>query len=186
MQITKNSVETTAGRTEWFTRAVYVDTVTTPTGPSRLQASSVHFTPGARTAWHTHPNGQTIWVTEGVGLAQRRGDGRPRAAHLPALAGRDAGDAGRRRAGRPRRAGAGPRNADRRAGRPARPLGAQDRRPDRRATAKRVRARAALWGNVAVTQAYLTLSEVLGHVDFLLDRGEVREVEVGVVRYEKV
>jgi glyoxylase-like metal-dependent hydrolase (beta-lactamase superfamily II) len=43
----------------------------------------------------------------------------------------------------------------------------------------------ALWGNVAVTQAYLTLSEVLGHVDLLIDRGEVREVEVGgVIRYE--
>jgi glyoxylase-like metal-dependent hydrolase (beta-lactamase superfamily II) len=43
----------------------------------------------------------------------------------------------------------------------------------------------ALWGNVAVTQAYLTLSEVLGHVDLLLDRGEVREAEVGgVMRYE--
>jgi glyoxylase-like metal-dependent hydrolase (beta-lactamase superfamily II) len=43
----------------------------------------------------------------------------------------------------------------------------------------------ALWGNVAVTQAYLTLSEVLGHVDLLLDRGEVREQEVGgVVRFE--
>ena len=42
-----------------------------------------------------------------------------------------------------------------------------------------------LWGNVAVTQAFLTLSEVLGHVDLLLDRGEVREAEVGgVVRYE--
>ena len=38
-----------------------------------MQASSVHFTPGARTAWHTHPNGQTIYVLEGVGLAQRRG-----------------------------------------------------------------------------------------------------------------
>jgi quercetin dioxygenase-like cupin family protein len=35
--------------------------------------SNVHFTPGARTAWHTHPNGQTIFVTEGVGLAQHRG-----------------------------------------------------------------------------------------------------------------
>jgi glyoxylase-like metal-dependent hydrolase (beta-lactamase superfamily II) len=43
----------------------------------------------------------------------------------------------------------------------------------------------ALWGNVAVTQAYLTLSEVLGHADLLLDRGEIRETEVGgVVRYE--
>ena len=42
-----------------------------------------------------------------------------------------------------------------------------------------------LWGNVAVTQAYLTLSEVLGHVDLLLERGEVREAEVGgVIRYE--
>jgi glyoxylase-like metal-dependent hydrolase (beta-lactamase superfamily II) len=42
-----------------------------------------------------------------------------------------------------------------------------------------------LWGNVAVTQAYLTLSEVLGHVDLLLDRGEIREGEVGgVIRYE--
>jgi glyoxylase-like metal-dependent hydrolase (beta-lactamase superfamily II) len=44
-----------------------------------------------------------------------------------------------------------------------------------------------LWGNVAVTQAYLTLSEVLGHVDLLIDRGQVREVEVGgVIRYEGV
>jgi mannose-6-phosphate isomerase-like protein (cupin superfamily) len=33
----------------------------------------VHFTPGARTAWHTHPHGQTIWVTEGVGLCRREG-----------------------------------------------------------------------------------------------------------------
>jgi glyoxylase-like metal-dependent hydrolase (beta-lactamase superfamily II) len=42
-----------------------------------------------------------------------------------------------------------------------------------------------LWGNVAVTQAYLTLSEVLGHVDLLLDRGEIRETEIGgVIHYE--
>jgi len=73
MQITRNSVETMAGPIEWFTGKVYIDTVTTPSGKSRVQASSVHFTPGARTAWHTHPNGQTIYVTEGVGLAQRRG-----------------------------------------------------------------------------------------------------------------
>src|SRR5215207_9373292 len=74
MQITRNAIETMAGPSEWFTGAVYVDTVATPSGPSRLQASSVHFTPGARTAWHTHPNGQTIYVTEGIGLAQRRGE----------------------------------------------------------------------------------------------------------------
>jgi hypothetical protein len=42
-----------------------------------------------------------------------------------------------------------------------------------------------LWGNVAVTQAFLTLSEVLGHVDLLIERGEIRETETGgVIRYE--
>jgi quercetin dioxygenase-like cupin family protein len=73
MQITRNSLDTTPGPSEWFTGAVYIDTVATPSDPSRLSASSVHFTPGARTAWHTHPCGQTIYVTEGVGLCQRRG-----------------------------------------------------------------------------------------------------------------
>ena len=73
MQVTKNSIKTNAGPSAWFTGAVYVDTVAVPSGPSRLAASSVHFTPGARTAWHSHPNGQTIYVTEGTGLCQRRG-----------------------------------------------------------------------------------------------------------------
>jgi quercetin dioxygenase-like cupin family protein len=73
MQITRNSTETRPGPSEWFTGAVYVDTIAAPSNGSRVSASSVHFTPGARTAWHTHPNGQTIWVTEGVGLAQGRG-----------------------------------------------------------------------------------------------------------------
>jgi quercetin dioxygenase-like cupin family protein len=50
-----------------------VDSMATPSKTSRLSASSVHFTPGARTAWHTHPKGQTIFVTEGMGFAQRRG-----------------------------------------------------------------------------------------------------------------
>jgi quercetin dioxygenase-like cupin family protein len=73
MQITRNTGETRRGPSEWFTGEVYLDTVAAPSEESRLSASSVHFTPGARTAWHTHPNGQTIWVTEGVGLCQRRG-----------------------------------------------------------------------------------------------------------------
>src|SRR5438874_11777057 len=73
MQITRSSIDTTAGPSEWFTGSVYIDAVATPQGPSRLSASSVHFTPSARTAWHTHPNGQTVYVTEGVGLVQRRG-----------------------------------------------------------------------------------------------------------------
>ena len=52
---------------------VYLDPVATAAPPSRLTASSVHFTPGARTAWHTHPYGQTIYVTEGIGRCQREG-----------------------------------------------------------------------------------------------------------------
>ena len=73
MQITRNSVETGRGPSDWFTGDVYIDPVATPSGASRLSASSVHFTPGARTAWHTHPFGQTIYVTEGLGLCQKRG-----------------------------------------------------------------------------------------------------------------
>ena len=73
MEITKNALDTRAGPSEWFTGTVYIDAVAAPSGASRVSASSVHFTPGARTAWHTHPNGQTIYVTEGIGLAQRRG-----------------------------------------------------------------------------------------------------------------
>jgi quercetin dioxygenase-like cupin family protein len=74
LQITRNSVETNPGPSDWFTGSVFIDAVATPSGASRLSASSVHFTPGARTAWHTHPNGQTIYVLEGVGRAQSRGE----------------------------------------------------------------------------------------------------------------
>jgi len=73
VHITKNSLETNRGPSDWFTGAVYIDPVAAPSGSSHVSASSVHFTPGARTAWHTHPNGQTIFVLEGVGHAQRRG-----------------------------------------------------------------------------------------------------------------
>jgi quercetin dioxygenase-like cupin family protein len=73
MQITRNALETNIGPSDWFTGTVYIDTVATASAPSRLQAASVHFTPGARTAWHTHPYGQTIYVTEGIGRCQRRG-----------------------------------------------------------------------------------------------------------------
>jgi quercetin dioxygenase-like cupin family protein len=73
MQITRNDIDTTPGPSDWFTGAVYLDPVATPSAGARLSATSVHFAPGARTAWHTHPNGQTIYVLEGLGLAQRRG-----------------------------------------------------------------------------------------------------------------
>ncbi len=74
MRISRSSGEkTAAGPSDWFTGVVYIDPIATPSNGSRLNASSVHFTPGARTAWHRHPKGQTIYVTEGVGRVQRRG-----------------------------------------------------------------------------------------------------------------
>ena len=73
MEITRNNLETTAAPSESFTGDVYMDPVAVPSGPYRVAATNVRFTPGARTAWHTHPNGQTIYVLEGLGRAQRRG-----------------------------------------------------------------------------------------------------------------
>jgi quercetin dioxygenase-like cupin family protein len=73
MKITRTTVDTAKGPADWFTGDVYIDAVAQPSEQSRVSASAVHFTPGARTAWHTHPNGQTIFVLEGVGRCQRRG-----------------------------------------------------------------------------------------------------------------
>ena len=73
MQITRSGLDTAKGPDAWFTGDVYIDAVAAAPAPGRVQANLVHFTPGARTAWHAHPLGQTIFVTEGVGLAQRRG-----------------------------------------------------------------------------------------------------------------
>jgi quercetin dioxygenase-like cupin family protein len=73
MQITRNGTPTQHGPPDWFTGPVFLDAVAAPEDGARITASSVHFTPGARTAWHTHPNGQTIFVLEGLGRCQRRG-----------------------------------------------------------------------------------------------------------------
>src|SRR4051812_30301971 len=72
MQITRSANDTVKGPDDWFTGDVYVDTVAGAEA-SNVQAANVHFTPGARTAWHTHPHGQFIYVTEGVGRCQREG-----------------------------------------------------------------------------------------------------------------
>jgi len=64
-------LESTQGPADWFSGTVFIDTVAAPSNGSRVAAAHVHFAPGARTAWHTHPHGQTIWVTEGVGLCQK-------------------------------------------------------------------------------------------------------------------
>ncbi|MBB6052900.1 (R)-mandelonitrile lyase [Armatimonas rosea] len=61
------------GPAEWFTGVVQVDPLFTAPEPARVAGASVTFEPGARTAWHTHPLGQTLIVTAGCGLAQREG-----------------------------------------------------------------------------------------------------------------
>lgn len=73
MQVTRSSLETERGSPECFTGEVYLDPVAAPPPPGRAHANLVHFGPGSRTAWHRHPLGQTIYVTEGVGRCQRRG-----------------------------------------------------------------------------------------------------------------
>jgi quercetin dioxygenase-like cupin family protein len=73
MRITRNTTETNPGPADWFTGSVFIDQVAEPSAPSRTGAALVHFTPGSRTAWHTHPFGQTIYVTEGLGRCRRRG-----------------------------------------------------------------------------------------------------------------
>jgi quercetin dioxygenase-like cupin family protein len=75
VQITPSSTEagTSRGPADWFTGDVYIDAVAAAGAPARVMASLVHFTPGARTAWHRHPLGQSLFVTEGIGLVQRRG-----------------------------------------------------------------------------------------------------------------
>src|SRR5207249_935021 len=61
------------GSTEYFTGAVRIDPLFQAPDPARAVGASVTFEPGARTAWHTHPLGQTLVVTAGCGLAQRWG-----------------------------------------------------------------------------------------------------------------
>ena len=64
----------TKGPADRFTGDVYLDPLARGQEPSGLIVNAVHFTPGARTAWHAHLGGQTLYVTEGRGLVQSRGD----------------------------------------------------------------------------------------------------------------
>src|SRR5437016_651500 len=64
---------TAKGPAEWFTGDVYIDGIARGEEPSRVRVSTVRFTPSARTAWHSHAVGQTLYVTEGMGLVQSRG-----------------------------------------------------------------------------------------------------------------
>src|ERR1700680_378379 len=67
------SQPSTKGPSDWFTGAVRIDPLFQAPDPAFVQGASVTFEPGARTAWHTHPLGQTLIVTAGCGRAQREG-----------------------------------------------------------------------------------------------------------------
>ncbi len=76
MQITRiGSQPSQAGPEDWFTGQVRLDSPFKATDPAHVTGATVTFEPGARTAWHTHPLGQTIIVTSGVGWAQNEGEG---------------------------------------------------------------------------------------------------------------
>jgi quercetin dioxygenase-like cupin family protein len=63
----------TRGPAEWFSGSVRIDPLFAAVAPARAAGNAVTFEPGARTAWHTHPLGQTLIVTAGCGWAQRDG-----------------------------------------------------------------------------------------------------------------
>lgn len=74
MKITRNgSQPSAAGPADWFTGTTRIDPLFQPEAPARASAASVTFEPGARTAWHTHPLGQTLIVTAGLGWVQCEG-----------------------------------------------------------------------------------------------------------------
>ena len=74
MEIKRVGIQASAkGPADWFTGTVRIDPLFQANAPARAGGASVTFEPGARTAWHTHPLGQTLIVTSGVGWVQREG-----------------------------------------------------------------------------------------------------------------
>ena len=74
MQIKRSGSQPSGkGPADWFTGVVRIDPLFPATAPARAAGNAVTFEPGARTAWHTHPLGQTLIVTMGCGRAQREG-----------------------------------------------------------------------------------------------------------------
>ena len=75
MKITPNGARATLpANPDYFTGQVWQDPVVSAPEPARLNALVVHFAPGARTAWHTHPLGQTLYVLSGTGRIGKRGE----------------------------------------------------------------------------------------------------------------
>jgi quercetin dioxygenase-like cupin family protein len=74
MEIKRNGSQPSGkGPAEWFTGTVRIDPLFAAPAPARVSGAAVTFEPGARTAWHTHPLGQTLIVTSGFGRVQREG-----------------------------------------------------------------------------------------------------------------
>jgi hypothetical protein len=72
MRFTKSGGQTAVGPDPWFTATVYIDSIRNPDDQSYVGCAHVRFTPGARTAWHTHPKGQTLHVTDGIECVGRQ------------------------------------------------------------------------------------------------------------------
>lgn len=72
MLVTRSGGESGPGPAEWFTGDVHMDPIRSPDDRTSIGSTHVRFSPGARTAWHTHPHGQTIYVTDGIGLVATR------------------------------------------------------------------------------------------------------------------
>jgi len=74
MEIKRNGTRpSTQGPSDWFTGTVRIDPLLQTEAPARVAGAQVTFEPGARTAWHTHPLGQSLIVTNGLGWVQREG-----------------------------------------------------------------------------------------------------------------
>ena len=75
MKITRvGDTPSAVGQADWFTGNVRIDSLFPPDGGRRSNGGIVTFEPGARTRWHTHPAGQTILITQGLGWVQREGE----------------------------------------------------------------------------------------------------------------
>lgn len=72
MKFTPSGARSAAGPQDWFTGTVLIDGIRDPDNQSAVGCAHVRFTPGARTAWHSHPRGQTLYITDGIGYVAGR------------------------------------------------------------------------------------------------------------------
>jgi len=75
MKYTRSAGTSATGPAEWFTGTVHIDGIRNPDHQSAVGCAHVRFAPGARTAWHSHPRGQTLYVTDGIGYVATRTGG---------------------------------------------------------------------------------------------------------------